>query len=161
MVAPNQARKFSKDATQVFIRSYGYKGKRAELRIVGVAAEGKPETVLARAPVVLQDGVASHSLVFESGDQDRRIEARIDSQPGEVSTSNNAFGADLAIDHTKVRVLYIEGATDRFVAQSAPSRLGVAQVRGAYSPLQEALMEDPDIECTAVMPGAAGNDLSG
>ena len=37
---------------------------------------------------------------------------------------------------------------------------GGSEVRGAYSPLQQALMEDPDIECTAVMPGGAGGDFS-
>ena len=159
MVAPNQVRKFSRVAAQVFVRSYGYKGKRSELKIVAVGSDGKPETVLARTPVVLQDGLASYSLAFESGDQDRRIEARIDPQPGEVSASNNAFGADLAIDHTKIRVLYLEGATDSYVAQRVPSAIG-GEVRGAYSSLQEALMEDPDVECTAVMPGGAGGDFS-
>ena len=161
MVAPNQVRKYSRVAAQVYIRSYGYKGKRSELKIVGVAAEGKPETELARTPVVLQDGVAGYSLVFESGDQDRRIEARIDQQPGEVSASNNAFGADLAIDHTKIRVLYIEGATDFYAVQRGLSRLlGGGEVRGAYSSLQEALMEDPDVECTTMMPGGSGGGFS-
>ena len=63
----------------------------------------------------------SYPLAFESGDQDRRIEARIDPQPGEVSVANNAFGADLAIDHTKIRVLYLEGANENFVAQAGYS----------------------------------------
>ena len=76
MVAPNQVRKFSRVAAQVFVRSFGYKGKRSELKIVAVASDGKPETVLARTPIVLKDGLASYSLVFESGDQDRRIESR-------------------------------------------------------------------------------------
>ncbi len=82
MVAPNQVRKFSRVAAQVYVRSYGYKGKRSELKIVAVASDGKPETVLARTPVVLKDGVVSYSLVFESGDQDRRIEARIEPATG-------------------------------------------------------------------------------
>ena len=82
---------------------------------MAVGSQGKPDAVLARTPIVLQDGLASYSLAFESGDQDRRIEARIDPQPGEVSAANNAFGVDLAIDHTKIRVLYLEGATDSYV----------------------------------------------
>ena len=65
--------------------------------------------MLAHTPVVFQEGLTSYPLAFESGDQDRRIEARIDPQPGEVSVANNAFGSDLAIDHTKIRVLYLEG----------------------------------------------------
>jgi hypothetical protein len=159
MVAPNQARKFSKVAAQVYVRSYGYKGKRSELKIVTVASEGKPEAVLARAPVVLQDGVSAHSLVFEAGDQDRRIEARVDLQAGEVSASNNAFGADLAIDHTKIRVLYIEGSNESYALQRGISRLfgGDGEVRGAYASLQEALTEDPDVECTVMRPNGAGD----
>jgi uncharacterized membrane protein len=160
VVAPNQVRKFSKVAAQVYVRSYGYKGKRSELRIVTGESQGKPQTVLARIPIVLQDGVAGYSLVFESGDQDRRIEARIDPQPDEVSALNNAFGADLAIDHTKIRVLYIEGATDSYAAPRRPAGFQGMEVRGAYSSLQEALMEDPDVECTAIIPGGAGGDFS-
>jgi len=155
MVAPNQVRKYSRVAAQVYVRSYGYKGKRSELKIVAVGPAGRPPAVLASTPIVLQDGLAGYSLVFESGDQDRRIEARIDPQPGEVSASNNGFGADQTIDHTKIRVLYLEGANERYIAQP-----GASEPRGAYSPLQEALMEDPDVECTAVMPGGAGGDYS-
>jgi uncharacterized membrane protein len=162
MVAPNQVRKHMQVGAQVFVRSYGYRGKRSELKIVAVAPDGKPASVLARTPIVLQDGLNSYALAFESGDEDRRIEARIDPQPGEVSSSNNAFGADVAIDHTKIRVLYLEGATDRYVAQRAQNQGGIFanQIRGAYSTLQEALMEDPDIECTAVLPGGAGGMFS-
>ncbi len=130
MVAPNQVRKYSRVSAQVFVRCYGYKGKRSELSIVAVGADGKPDVVLARTPVVFQEGLTSYSLAFESGDQDRRIEARVDSQPGEVSVTNNAFGADLAIDHTKIRVLYLEGAAESYVAQ------GSGEFRGAFSSLQ-------------------------
>jgi uncharacterized membrane protein len=160
LVAPNLVRKYSRVAAQVYLRSYGYKGKRSELKIVAVASDGKPEVLLARTPVALQDGVNAYSVVFESGDQDRRIEARIDPQPGEVSAANNAFGADLAIDHTKIRVLYIEGAADRYL--QAPSQPGTrgGEVRGAFSSLQDALMEDPDLECTAMIPGAPGSDFT-
>jgi uncharacterized membrane protein len=160
MVAPGQVRKFSRIAAQVFVRSFGYKGNRAELKIMVVGTGGKPDAVLARTPIVLQDGLASYSLAFESGDQDRRIEARIDPQPGEVSAVNNTFGADMAIDHTKIRVLYLEGATDSYVVQRVLSAIGGRETRGAFSSLQQALMEDPDVECTAVMPGGAGSDFS-
>jgi len=155
MVAPNQVRKYSKVSAQVFVRCYGYKGNRSELTIVAVGPDGKPDVVLARTPVIFQEGLTSHLLTFESGDQDRRIEARIDPQPGEVSVANNAFGADLAIDHTKIRVLYLEGAAESYVAQ------GSGEVRGAFSSLQGALMEDPDVECTAFVPLGAGGDFSG
>jgi uncharacterized membrane protein len=160
MVAPTQVRKFSQILAQVFVRSFGFQGKHSELKMVAVGSGGKPDVELARTPVVLSDGLAQYALGFESGDQDSRIEARIEPQPGEVSASNNTFGVDLAIDHTKIRVLYLEGATDRYMVEQLAARLAGSQVRGAYSALQEALMADPDIECTAVMPGGAGGDFS-
>ena len=160
MVAPNQVRKSSRIAAQVFVRSFGYKGRRAELKIAAGPPGGQAESVLARTPVVLEDGLRSYSLSFESGDQDRRIEARIDPQPGEVSTSNNAFAADMAIDHTKIRVLYLEGSSERFIQQAVQSVFGRGAARGAYSPLQDALMEDRDIDCTAVAAAGSAGDFT-
>jgi uncharacterized membrane protein len=163
MVAPNQVRKHSKVSAQIFVRCCGFDGKRAQVRIVAVAPDGKPEQVLANTPVVLKEGLTSFPLSFESGDQDSRIEARIDAQPGEVSMANNAFGADLAIDHTKIRVLYLEGSSERFIDQRPPSAVGEGAPResSASSSLQGALMEDPDIECTVVVLGDGGGDFTG
>src|SRR5262249_29362850 len=84
VVAPNQVRKSWKVSAQVFVRTFGYKGRRAELKIAAGAPGGPAEGVLARTPIVLEDGLRGYSLSFESGDQDRRIEARIEPQPGEV-----------------------------------------------------------------------------
>ncbi|MDR3636297.1 MAG: hypothetical protein P4L84_21015 [Isosphaeraceae bacterium] len=160
MVAPNTVRKCSHVAAQVFVRSYGYKGKRTELKLVTLGADGKPASVLAHVPIVLPEGLTSYPISFESDNEDHRIAAVIDPQPGEVSSSNNLFAADLGIDHTKIRVLYVEGATDRYVAKKAvPGQIGL-EVRGAYASLQDALMEDADVECTAVMPAGSGGDFS-
>jgi uncharacterized membrane protein len=155
VVAPPQVRKRSRVTVQVFIRSFGYSQRRVELKLVAGSA------ILGRTPLVLQDGVMSATIPFESGDEDRHIEAQIDPLPGEVSSANNAMGADVAIDHTKIRVLYLEGAVERYVDQ-APQRTqrsGSSVVKGAYSPLQEALMEDPDIECTAVVPAGGTGEF--
>jgi uncharacterized membrane protein len=169
MVAPPQVRKHSRVTVQVFIRSYGYKGQRIELKLVAVTAgpDAASRPVLARTPVVLQEGITSASLTFDSGDEDRRIEARIDPRPGEVSAENNVFAADVAIDHTKIRILYLEGALDRYVQQRAQRKTqtktqtqsGQSLVQAAYSALQTALMEDPDIECTAVLPAGGEGDF--
>ena len=162
MVAPPQVRKHSRVAVQVFLRSFGYTGRRVELKLVaaGPAGSSVAGAVLGRTPLVLQDGVTSATITFESGDEDRRIEAKIDPLPGEVSLTNNTFAADVAIDHTKIRVLYLEGAVERYVEQVAQRilRPGQSTIKGAYSPLQQALMEDPDIECTVVVsPGGEGD----
>ena len=105
----------------------------------------------------MRDGLASYSLAFESGDRDRRVEARIDPLPNEVSSSNNSFGADLAIDHTKIRVLYIEGLAERVVIRQGLLGLAGTKIGGAFTPLYEALTGDPDVECTAVAPGSEGD----
>jgi uncharacterized membrane protein len=160
MVAPSLARKHTQLSAQVYVRSYGYKGKRAELKLVPIGPDGAAGPPIARTPIVLQDGMTPYTLAFESGDQDRRLEARIDTQPGEASAANNAFAAELAIDHTKIRVLYLEGSSESYVVRQGIFGLGGSETRGAFWSLQQALMEDPDIECTAVMPGGAGGDFS-
>jgi uncharacterized membrane protein len=161
MVAPNLVRKSTTVPVRLFVRSYGYKGQRAEVKLVALEADGRPGAILAKVPVVLQDGLASYSLTYESGEADRRISAIIDPQPNEVSTGNNTFAADVAIDHTKIRVLYVEGLGERAVVRKGLFGLGGAgEVQGAYSPLQKALMEDPDIECTAVAPSGAEGDFT-
>ena len=158
MVAPNLVRKSTRVPVQLFVRSYGYKGQRAEVKLTAVEPDGSPGAILGRVPVVLQDGLASYSLSFESGERDRRISATVDPQPGEVSTTNNTFAADVAIDHTKIRVLYVEGINERTIARRGLFGLGQGEVQGAYTPLQKALMDDPDIECTVVVPaGPEGN----
>lgn len=164
MVAPTLVRKHSQIAAQVFVRSFGYKGRRAELKVVALDPQGKPGAVLAHTPVVLRDGLAGYTLTFPAGDEDRKIAALIDPQPGEVSAENNLFSSEMTIDHTKIRVLYLEGSTDQYVAArntgTQPGMNRGGEVRGAYSSLQDALMEDPDIECTAVTPGRVGGDVS-
>ena len=159
MVVPNLVRKSTRIPVQLFVRSYGYKGKRAEVKLAEVGPDGRPGSILARTPVVLQDGLTSYSLAFESGEKDRKIGATVDPQPGEVSADNNTFSADVAIDRTKIRVLYVEGSNERFVARKGLFGLGGSEVQGAYSPLQKALMEDPDVECTAVVPIGPDGDF--
>ena len=159
LVTPATARKSSQVPAQVFVRSYGYEGRRADLKIVALGPDGRATATLATTPATLQDGLNRYVLAFPAGDQDRRIAARIDPQPREVSADNNSFEAEVAIDHTKIRVLYVEGSTDRYVAQKGGflGFGGTQEVVGAYSSLQKALMEDPDIECTAVLPSADGD----
>ncbi len=163
LVAPGLVRKSSRVGVQVFVRSFGYAGKRVELKLSAIGADGRPGAPLAPpTPVVLADGLSRYAMTFPSGEEDRKIVAWIDPQPGEVGLDNNRFTADVAIDHTKIRVLYVEGSTERIVTRQG-GFLGIGGrevVKGAYSPLQEALMEDPDIECTAVIPSGPGGDFS-
>lgn len=159
MVVPPQVRKDSLVAAQVIVRSHGYKGRRTELSLVARQPNGTSSAVLAHTPIVLADGLTTHTLTFSSGDADRRVEARIEPQPGEVSTENNAFSTDVAIDHTKIRVLYLEGTVEPFapLAQMIMRNGSTAEIARAFTPIQQALMEDPDIECTVVVPGSRGD----
>jgi uncharacterized membrane protein len=160
MVVPTLVRKHTQVVAQVFVRSFGFSGQRAELKLVTATSDAQPASILARAPVVLRDGLATYSLTFDTGDQDRSVEALIDPRPGEVSSTNNAFKADLAIDRTKIRVLYLEGANEPETVRQGILGLGGSKVVGAYTPLQEALTEDPDVECTAIRPAGAPGDFS-
>jgi uncharacterized membrane protein len=160
MVAPTIVRKSTRIPVQLFLRSYGYKGRRAEVKLVAIEPDDRPGAILARTPVVLQDGLNSYSMTFESGDQDRKIAAIVDPQPGEVSADNNTFKSEYTIDHTKIRVLYVEGSVDPFVTRRGLFGLGGSEVQGAYAPLQQALMEDPDVECRAVLPAGAEGDFN-
>jgi uncharacterized membrane protein len=54
----------------------------------------------------------------------------------------------------------VEGGTERYVVQRGSAAQGGSEIRGAYSALQMALMEDPDIECTVAMPAGATGDFS-
>lgn len=68
-------------------------------------------------------------------------------QPEEVSTSNNRFETEVGIDRTKIRVLYVEGSSQPL----QPVQRGTKyEVRGPYTDLQQALIEDEDIECVVV-----------
>ena len=49
MVAPAQVRKFSRILAQVFVRSYGFQGKRSELKMVAVGSDGHPATIVDQA----------------------------------------------------------------------------------------------------------------
>lgn len=159
MVVPAQVRKLSQVGVSVFVRSYGYKGRRADLTLAAEGPDGKPGAVLARTPVTLQDGLANYSLTYPSGEIDRKLVASIPLQEGEVSADNNTFASEVAIDHTKIRILYVEGSAERFVARRGGflGFGGTQEVQSAYTALQQALMEDPDIECTAVTPSSEGD----
>ena len=159
MVAPDLVRKSTRIPVQLFVRSYGYQGQRSEVKLVALEPNGTPGAVLGRVPIVLQDGLTSYSLPFESGERDRRIAAIIPAKPAEVSTRNNTFAADVAIDHTKIRVLYLEGTNERFLARPGPAERGAGEVQGAYTPLRKALLEDPDVECAVVLPSDSSGDF--
>lgn len=147
-IAPERVRKFSDVPIQLFLRSFGYTGRRTEVQIVDVGPDGEGTEVLTTMPVTLRGGVQSVPLTFRSETKSRRIEVRIPEQENELTATNNRFPAEIEIDNTKIRVLYIEGGSQnlRVVRSGDTNRLA-----GAFSPIQDALSVDEDIECVTLI----------
>ena len=110
VVAPQRARKFTEVEVQVFLRSFGFDGKRARVQLLEVGADGQADRELAPPlPITLQSGFQSVSLTFRTEVSTRKLRVAIPPLPGEISDANNLLDTEMAIDRTKLRVLYIEG----------------------------------------------------
>ena len=151
MVAPALVRKHSRASARIWVRSYGYDAKRARLQLSALGDDGARRP-LAQLPITLQSGIQSFNLSFQTDLQTMRIEAMVPPRSDEVSLDNNAVTAEVAVDRTKIRVLYLEGSTDPLVRRVVN---GQRVTKGPYSCLADALSEDPDIECLALraLPG--------
>ena len=148
-VVPPRARRFAEVEVQVFLRSYGYDGRRCEVSLIAPSnIEGEAEKNLAPpVPVTLHDGFQSVGLSFRTDAKTRKLQVNVSAQSDEVSTANNSFKAEVQIDRTKIRLLYIEGSSQPLQPVQTGARY---EVRGPYSDLQKALSEDEDIECVVL-----------
>lgn len=148
-VVPPRARRFAEVEVQVFLRSYGYEGRRCEVSLIAPSTvEGEADRNLAPpVPVTLHDGFQSVGLSFRTDAKTRKLQVNVSSLPDEVSTANNTFKAEVQIDRTKIRVLYVEGSSQPLQPVQTGSRY---EVRGPYTDLQKALTEDEDIECVVL-----------
>jgi uncharacterized membrane protein len=148
MVAPVRVRKYSQQSVQVSVRSYGYDGRRTELILSALGRDGGVERQLNRLPITLTSGLQSFHLAFQSGTAPMRIQAAIPLQPSEISTLNNSQTAEVDVDRTKIRVLYVEGGSPGYIISRDNSQGAVARADLALS---AALSEDPDIECNTLL----------
>ncbi|HET6424717.1 MAG TPA: glutamine amidotransferase, partial [Planctomycetaceae bacterium] len=148
-VVPPRVRRFSDVEVQVFLRSYGFEGRRCEVTISAPPAtpDEAARPLAPPTPVTLHDGFQTVGLTFRSDPKTRKLEVAVSTMPNEVSTTNNIFKTEVAIDRTKIRVLYIEGSAQPLQAVQRGER---SEVRGPYSDLQQALIEDDDIECVVL-----------
>jgi uncharacterized membrane protein len=154
-VVPPRARRFAEVEVQVFLRSYGYEGKRCEVTLIAPGnVGGEADRSLAPSvPVTLHDGFQSVGMTFRTDSKTRKLQVNVSQLPDEVSTANNSFKAEVQIDRTKIRVLYIEGSSQ----PQKPVQVGTrVEMRGPYSDLQKALTEDEDIECVVLAAGGRG-----
>ncbi len=148
-VVPPRARRFAEVEVQVFLRSYGYDGRRCEVSLTAPGnVEGEADRNLSPPmPATLHDGFQSVGLSFRTDAKTRKLLVNVSSLPDEVSTANNSFKAEVQIDRTKIRVLYIEGSSQPLQPVQTGNRV---ELRGPYSDLQKALTEDEDIECVVL-----------
>ena len=139
MVVPTRVRKHAQAEARIWLRSYGYDGQRAELRLATVGKD-LVRLPLASLPITLKSGIQSFNLSFQSDLQSMRVEASVPPQPDEVSSENNAVAVDISVDRTKIRVLYVEGSTEPSVQRIVAGR---PQTIGPFSYLAEALLRRP------------------
>ncbi len=153
VVAPRRVRKFTEVDIHVFLRSYGYDGRTVELSLTSPGEDGISR-VLKSMPVLLQSGFQSATLMFQTDAKTRDLKIALTAFPDEVATNNNSFKTEIAIDRTKIRVLYVEGSRQ---PQRSVLEGSVRTIVGPYTDFQRALTEDPDIECSVI--SAAGGIL--
>lgn len=154
VVAPDLVRRFAQVDMQIFLRSFGYEGRNARLVLSTLADNGSVDHEVTSTPITLRKGIQSVPLTFQTDPKMRKLRVSIKPQEDEISDDNNHFDTEIAIDRTKIRVLYVEGNVTRL---QPVIRNGRQEMRGSFSELQDALSEDPDIECVVLMafPGSS------
>lgn len=154
VVAPPRVRKFTEVEVQVFVRSFGYDGKRSEVQLLEIVEGNRVGRKLASLPITLQSGFQSVSLSFRTDLSTRKLRVAIPPLADEVSDRNNQVDAEMQIDRTKIRVLYVEGSPQPYTQVRVGERM---QIRGPFTDLKQALTDDEDIECVVLAaPGGVG-----
>jgi uncharacterized membrane protein len=152
-IAPAKARKQARVEVDVFLRSFGFAGRRTELRLQDLDETGKVRRTLTTLPVTLQDGMQPVTLSFRTEPDLKRLRLHLHPLPNDVATANNDFPLEIEIDRTKIRVLLLEGSPAsglfRFGRGFGDGRGNDSEA--PYAPFRDALLEDPDIQCTVFM----------
>jgi uncharacterized membrane protein len=117
---------------RVTVRNRGYEGTRLVLDVrPQIALDAQP---VAELPVTLTGQSASYDLVVPADPKAGGLRLSIPVQKGEAIESNNSVPFELVAQDQKIRVFYMEGTSH------IPD----------YRYVQEALQEDPNIECTSL-----------
>jgi uncharacterized membrane protein len=149
IVVPPRVRKYTEVEVQVFLRSFGYDGKRSEVQLLELVDGDRVGRVLAALPITLQSGFQSVSLSFRTDLSTQKLRVAVPALDDEVSDRNNQVDSELSIDRTKIRVLYVEGSPQPSTSVRVGDRY---QVQGPFSDFKQALIEDEDIECVVLVP---------
>ncbi len=150
LIAPTTIRKHASVEVDVFLRSYGFANRTAQLELSAIDANGTATKKLASMPLVLADGFQSATMTFNSDESLHALRARVTPLPDEAAVENNYCDANVQLDHGKLRLLYLEGSGFALRPEVRNNRIVMV---GPHSPLQNALQEDPDIECRVLLAG--------
>ena len=155
VVSPPKVRKNSQVEVRVFLRSYGYDEKRCELVVSSFDRAGVRRK-LNSMPITVRSGIQSFTTSYQSGEIGQKIEVAVSPLPGEMSVENNRYDFQVAVDRTKVRILYVEGGPQLSFSFNLTAQGSPQVARGPHTDLQNALTADPDIECVvlAAQPGS-------
>jgi uncharacterized membrane protein len=156
-VAPSKARKQAQVEVHVFLRSFGFAGRRTELQLQALDDAGKVRRTLTSLPVTLQDGMQALAMTFRTEPDLKHLRLHLPPLPGDLAPANNDFPLEIEIDRTKIRVLLLDGSFD--ARSFRPTQVGGDELLddsdAPYGPLRDALLADPDVQCTVftVPPG--------
>jgi uncharacterized membrane protein len=128
LVVPRNPPPGTRVPVRVQVASYGYEGRRAEVRVRSVANPQAPP--LAVLPVTLGKSAETYDLVIESDKAAGDLVVEVPALEGEAIVDNNQVPFQLVSKRKKLRVIYMEATT------GSESRW-----------VRDALVEDPNIEC--------------
>jgi uncharacterized membrane protein len=158
-VAPAKARKQAQVEVHVFLRSFGFAGQRTELQLQALDETGKVRRTLTTLPVTLQDGVQPVTVAFRTEPDLKRMRLHLRPLPRDLAPANNDFPLEIEIDRTKIRVLVLDGSVETGFFRPAG---GVAEPGedsdAPYAPFRDALLADPDIQCTVYHVPSGGSE---
>jgi uncharacterized membrane protein len=160
-VAPAKARKQAQVEVDVFLRSFGFAGRRTELRLQALDDTGKVRRTLTTLPITLQDGMQPVTVAFRTDPDLKHLRLHLSPLPRDLAPANNNFPLEIEIDRTKIRVLLLDGSFQTGLFRAVT---GVGQVDddsdAPYAPFRDALLADPDIQCTVfTVPPGGGQPL--
>jgi uncharacterized membrane protein len=131
VIAPRDAPPGTRLPVRVVVRSRGYAGRRAEVRIASLSEPGR--TPLATLPITLADGQQTCELLIDHAASSAQLVAEVPPLDGEAILQNNRVPFQIGARKSKIRVIYMEGT-----------------LNNEYRWVRDALVEDPNIECLAM-----------
>ncbi|MBN9122948.1 MAG: hypothetical protein J0I06_28060, partial [Planctomycetes bacterium] len=158
-VAPARVRKQAQVTVDVFLRSFGFAGRRAELQLQALAENGTVRRTLTTLPVTLRDGVQPLTVAFRMEPDLKKLRLHVPAPPGDLAPSNNDFPLEIELDRTKIRVLLLDGSdAPAFARPNQPRPVGDFEddSDAPYAPFRDALLADPDVQCTVYHVSANG-----